>query len=102
LRAAAAAGFFAIVGAAAFAIYAIYVRAVLHQSPPGFTAIIVVVTFLAGINLLFMGVIGEYVGRVYEEVKSRPAYIVGSVTRGPSTAPGPSPASPADRTRIPG
>jgi dolichol-phosphate mannosyltransferase len=102
LRAAAAAGFVAILGASLFTIYAIYVRAVLHQSPPGFTAIIVVVTFLAGINLLFMGVIGEYVGRVYEEVKSRPAYIVGSVTRRPATAASPSPSSPADRTRTPG
>lgn len=83
LRAAAATGLCAIVAASLFAAYAIYVRAILHRSPPGFTAIIVVVTFLAGINLLFMGVIGEYVGRVYEEVKSRPPYIVDSVTRGP-------------------
>jgi polyisoprenyl-phosphate glycosyltransferase len=81
LRAAAAAGFCAIVAASIYALYAIYVRVFLNQSPQGFTATILVVTFLAGINLLFMGVIGEYVGRVYEEVKARPAYIVGSVTR---------------------
>ncbi len=92
LRAAAAAGFLAIVAASLYAVYAIYVRVVLDRSPAGFTATILVVTFLAGINLLFMGVIGEYVGRVYEEVKSRPPYIVSSVTRGP-TEPHPAPAS---------
>jgi dolichol-phosphate mannosyltransferase len=49
---------------------------VFHQSPKGFTALIVVLTFLAGTVLFFLGIIGEYVGRVYEEVKARPLYVI--------------------------
>ncbi len=33
-------------------------------------------TFLSGILLFFLGIIGEYVGRVYEEIKARPLYVV--------------------------
>ena len=63
-----------------YALYALYVKFWLH-SPQGFTALIVAVTFLSGINLLFLGIIGEYVGRIYEEAKGRPHYIVRKVTK---------------------
>ena len=63
-----------------YALYSLYVKFWLH-SPQGFTALIVVVTFLSGINLFFLGIIGEYVGRIYEEAKGRPHYIVRKVTR---------------------
>jgi glycosyltransferase involved in cell wall biosynthesis len=56
--------------------YAAYAKLFLHQSPQGFTALLVVITFLSGIVLLFLGIIGEYVGRIYEETKARPQYIV--------------------------
>ena len=59
-----------------YSLWAVFAKVVLNQSPQGFTAIILVVTFLSGMNLFFMGVIGEYVGRVYEEVKARPMYVV--------------------------
>jgi polyisoprenyl-phosphate glycosyltransferase len=85
LRAAAFVGLLAIGLAALFSLVAIYERLFLHRSPVGFTATIVVVTFLAGVNLCFLGVIGEYVGRIYEQVKARPMYVVGSITRSPSS-----------------
>jgi polyisoprenyl-phosphate glycosyltransferase len=87
LRAATFVGLLAIAAAALFSLVASYERLVLHRSPVGFTATIVVVTFLAGVNLCFLGVIGEYVGRIYEQVKGRPMYVVGSITRGPSPGP---------------
>jgi polyisoprenyl-phosphate glycosyltransferase len=43
--------------------------------------LIVAVTLLSGIQLLFLGVIGEYLGRVYEETKGRPHYVVGKIVR---------------------
>jgi polyisoprenyl-phosphate glycosyltransferase len=74
----------AIFGAAAtgfsllYSIYALYVKFWL-RAPQGFTALILAITFLFGVNLFFLGVIGEYVGRVYEEAKGRPHYVIRSV-----------------------
>ncbi len=45
-------------------------------SPPGFASIIVSIFFLAGIQLITLGVIGEYVGRIFEEAKRRPMYVL--------------------------
>ncbi|MGH7796367.1 MAG: glycosyltransferase family 2 protein [Candidatus Binatia bacterium] len=50
--------------------------------PPGFATLVVAVFFLAGVQLITIGVIGEYVGRIFEEVKRRPLYIMRKVTRG--------------------
>ena len=75
LRASAILGVIAILISCLFTLYSIYARFWLH-SPQGFTALIVVITFLSGINLFFLGIIGEYVGRVYEETKARPHYVV--------------------------
>jgi dolichol-phosphate mannosyltransferase len=81
LRAAALLGLLTIVASFLFAAYAVYVRLVLGESPQGFTALILVMTFMSGVQLLFLGVIGEYLGRVYEEVKGRPQYVIDSVIR---------------------
>jgi hypothetical protein len=43
---------------------------------PGFPSLIVSVMFFAGVQLLSLGVIGEYLGRMYEEVKGRPLFLV--------------------------
>ena len=75
LRAATLVGALAIGFSGLYSLYAVYVRFFLH-SPQGFTALILVVTFLSGINLFFLGIIGEYVGRIYEEAKGRPHYVV--------------------------
>ena len=79
IRAAAMIGALAVVCSGLYTIYAIYAKLYLHQPTQGFTAIILMITFLSGILLFFLGIIGEYVGRVYEETKARPHYVVGRV-----------------------
>ena len=79
LRAATIAGLVAIAAVVAFSMYAIYRRFVGGEVPEGFTASLLVTTFLASVQLLFLGVIGEYLGRMYGEAKRRPAYIVARI-----------------------
>ena len=43
---------------------------------PGFASLIVSVMFLSGMQLLSLGVLGEYIGRIFAEVKRRPLYLV--------------------------
>ena len=63
-----------------YSIYSLYVKFWLH-APQGFTALILAITFLSGVNLFFLGIIGEYIGRVYEEAKGRPHYVVRKLVR---------------------
>lgn len=57
---------------------------------PGFTSVILSVLFIGGMQLFALGVIGEYVGRIYEEVKARPLYVAKELVGfgGPQTARG--------------
>jgi len=62
--------------AVGFSLFAVYVRVFRGQSPQGFTALTVLVTIIGGMVLVSLWIIGEYVGRIYEEVKRRPVYLV--------------------------
>jgi dolichol-phosphate mannosyltransferase len=46
---------------------------------PGLSTTVLVVTFFSGVQLLSLGLIGEYIGRIYDEIKQRPMYIVDEV-----------------------
>ncbi len=61
------------------AIYTIYVIAkcfITHTMVQAFQAIILLVLFFSGIEILFFGIIGEYLGRIFNETKNRPLYFV--------------------------
>ena len=63
---------FALVYAAGF----LFRTVVFGTDVPGFPSLIISVMFFSGIQLISLGVIGQYIGRVYEEVKARPLFIV--------------------------
>jgi dolichol-phosphate mannosyltransferase len=50
-----------------------------HYFIPGFPAILVTIMFFGGVQLLALGIIGEYLGRMYESVKARPLYIIENI-----------------------
>ena len=85
LRAAAMVGAMAIGLSVLFSLYSLYAKYRLH-SPQGFTALVLAITFLSGVNLFFLGIIGEYIGRIYEEAKDRPHYVVRKVVSQRSAA----------------
>ena len=68
--------------ASIYALWAVFERIFLGTSPQGFTALIVAITFFACVQLLFLGLIGEYLGRVYDEAKGRPHFVVTEVVQG--------------------
>lgn len=72
----------------------------LGRTIQGWTTIIILLSFLFSVQLIIIGVLGEYVGKIYEEVKRRPLYIVaekinfGARARAAASAPAPAPAEP--------
>ena len=69
-------GFLIAMGAFAYALV-IIVKTLVHGiSVPGYASLMVVVLFLGGIQLVAVGLLGEYLGRVFEESKRRPLYFV--------------------------
>ena len=74
-------------GAIAYAVYFAIQTLVLGVDVPGFPSLIVSITFFAGVQLISLGVLGEYLGRVYQEVKGRPLFVVAERIGAPSAAP---------------
>ena len=56
--------------------YFVIQKLFLMKVVPGWTSIVVIILFLQGMNFLFMGIIGEYLGRIYIEAKKRPKYMI--------------------------
>jgi len=67
---------------------------------PGFTSVLAAVLFIGGVQLLSIGLLGEYVGRIYSETKHRPLYVVEELVSG--SADGQSRPVPADGLEQPG
>jgi glycosyltransferase involved in cell wall biosynthesis len=76
LRAATWLGFIASIIAFALAIFYVVTFFAWRKQISGFTTEIVCILFFGGVQLISVGILGEYIGRIYEEVKQRPLYIV--------------------------
>ena len=50
-----------------------------HEPVAGFTSLVVLITFFGGIQLISIGIIGEYIGRIFNETKNRPLYVVKNI-----------------------
>ncbi len=64
------------IAAVGIAIWAVFVHFFVRGTVPGWTTIMIAVALGASAQLLMTGLLGEYVGRIYEEIKRRPLYIV--------------------------
>lgn len=59
-----------------FIIYSLYGLYVLKTNIPGWTSLMLSVLFIGGIQLLCIGIIGEYIGRISSEIRNRPLYVI--------------------------
>jgi glycosyltransferase involved in cell wall biosynthesis len=69
-------GAFVALGALGYAIYIIIVTLTSGIDVPGYASLMVALLFLGGLQLLSLGVLGEYVGRILTETKARPLYVI--------------------------
>jgi dolichol-phosphate mannosyltransferase len=83
LRAALNLGFVVSLLAFGLGIWSVIVKTTGFYNVPGWTSIVVVTTFIGGIQLIVLGVIGEYIGDIHTEVKHRPLYVVGELENVP-------------------
>jgi len=69
-------GFFVAACGLAYAAYSVFAAIVLKATVPGWTSLVCLNIIFSGVTLVAVGLVGEYVARVYEETKGRPLYVV--------------------------
>ena len=68
-------GFLVALAGGLLAVYAVYSRYV-EDTPPGYTSLVVLLVLLSGFIIISLGVVGLYVGRIFDQVKGRPLFVV--------------------------
>ena len=81
--------FIAFLGFAAAVFYTVRRLLNIEIAPTGYTTLVTIVLFLGGVQLIGIGILGEYLGRIYDEVKRRPLFLL---RRNPQPPPGVAPA----------
>jgi polyisoprenyl-phosphate glycosyltransferase len=76
LRLALSAGVFLAIASVIYGIVAISLKLAGESLVPGYASLLFAITFLSGIQLAVMGMVGLYVGRIYDEARARPLYVV--------------------------
>ncbi|MFB1013234.1 MAG: glycosyltransferase family 2 protein [Bacteroidia bacterium] len=86
LRLATLSGFFCAFVGFFLILYTLYARFILKQYEPGWPSLMITIIFLGGIQLLGIGMIGEYISRINDNVKNRPLYLVGETNIDPDAS----------------
>ena len=76
LRLASFVGFITSFLAFAGILYALYAKIFTNETVAGWTFLMIAILFIGGITLVVLGIIGEYIGRIYSEIKQRPLYLI--------------------------
>lgn len=75
LRIIAALGFLTVLGSVVLALEVLVEKYILHTTPGGWATLVVLLAFFGGLQIFCLGIIGEYLGQIFNEVKGRPRYI---------------------------
>lgn len=75
LRIIAVTGVLSVLGSFLLAVDVIFEKYFLHNTPDGWATLVVLFAFFGGLQLFCLGIIGEYMGQIFHEVKARPRYI---------------------------
>ena len=68
-------GFVTVVGSILFSLEVLFEKYILHIAPAGWATIVILTAFFGGLQIFCLGIIGEYLGQIFNEVKARPRYI---------------------------
>jgi glycosyltransferase involved in cell wall biosynthesis len=69
-------GAFCALGTLLYAIYMIVITVLFGNKVPGYASLFVAITFFGSVQLISVGLLGEYIGRIYVETKQRPTYLI--------------------------
>jgi len=69
-------GFIVSVVAFIYMIYILFKTILFGADTSGFPSIVIIMLFLGGVQLISVGILGEYIGRIFQETKSRPLYFI--------------------------
>jgi dolichol-phosphate mannosyltransferase len=82
LRLVSALGFTFVIFCGGYLVYVLYVHFLTDRTVEGWTTVVVLILLIGGIQLLSLGIVGQYVARVFDEAKRRPLYLFDSVVEG--------------------
>jgi glycosyltransferase involved in cell wall biosynthesis len=74
-------GFLVFIGAVLVSLWVLWVRFFSDKAAPGWTSVVLPMYLLGGVQIFCIGIIGEYLGKIYTEVKARPRYLIEKIAK---------------------